>query len=87
MTRLYSFVVKTAVSIPDPIFEAADDLARRLGISRSALYARALARELASQSDDEVTAQLDAVYGDTASAFDRDPAWVDAGRRALSSDW
>jgi hypothetical protein len=27
--------MKTAVSIPDPVFEAAEDLAKRLGKSRS----------------------------------------------------
>jgi metal-responsive CopG/Arc/MetJ family transcriptional regulator len=47
--------MKTAVSIPDPLFEAADNLAGRLGISRSELYARALARELASESDEAIS--------------------------------
>ena len=62
--------VKTAVSIPDPLFAAADELARRLGISRSELYARALAREVASESEDSITARLDAVYAETDSALD-----------------
>jgi predicted transcriptional regulator len=79
--------MKTAVSIPDPLFEAADELARRLGLSRSALYARALARELASQGDDEVTAQLDVVYAGVAVEVERDEAWAEAGRRALLSEW
>lgn len=35
--------MKTAISIPDEIFQAAEDTARRLGISRSELYARAVA--------------------------------------------
>ena len=34
--------MKTAVSIPDPIFQAAEDLDKRLGLSRSELFARAL---------------------------------------------
>ncbi|MEQ9238858.1 MAG: hypothetical protein RIG66_32775 [Coleofasciculus sp. E2-BRE-01] len=34
--------MKTAVSIPDPIFEAAEAMSKRLGLSRSELYARAL---------------------------------------------
>ena len=62
--------VKTAVSIPDPLFAAADELARRLGISRSELYARALAREVASESEDSITARLDAVYAEPDSALD-----------------
>ena len=36
--------MRTAVSIPDATFEEADELAARLGLSRSELYARALER-------------------------------------------
>lgn len=61
-TKLYSEPMKTAVSIPDPVFRAADRLARRLGISRSQLYASALEKLLEAESDDEVTARLDALY-------------------------
>lgn len=77
--------MKTAVSIPDPLFEAADELARRLGISRSELYARALQHELASESDESVSARLDAVYGDIDSTID--PHLAAAQRRAVHADW
>lgn len=77
--------MKTAVSIPDSLFAAADDLARRLGISRSELYARALARELASESDETISARLDAVYGDVESEVD--PTLAAAQHRAVSSNW
>jgi len=77
--------MKTAVSIPDPLFAAADELASRLGISRSELYARALARELASESDDSVSARLDAVYGEDESTLD--PSLASAQRRVLSAGW
>jgi metal-responsive CopG/Arc/MetJ family transcriptional regulator len=36
--------MKAAVSIPDPVFEAADKLARRMGVTRSRLYSIALQR-------------------------------------------
>lgn len=55
--------VKVAVSIPDPLFEAADDLARSRKVSRSQLYARALERLLAAEDDTEITSRLDSVYG------------------------
>ena len=46
--------MKTAISIPDPVFEAADQLAARIGMSRSELYATAVAefmdRHLSSDS-------------------------------------
>ncbi|CAA9451760.1 MAG: hypothetical protein AVDCRST_MAG78-3485 [uncultured Rubrobacteraceae bacterium] len=35
-------VTKTAVSIPDELFESAEGLARRLGMTRNELYAEAL---------------------------------------------
>lgn len=75
--------MKTAVSIPDPLFRAADELAARLGVSRSELYARALARELACESADSVTARLDTVYGDISSVVD--PLLASAQRRAVSA--
>ena len=70
MTRLYSAVVKTAVSIPDPIFEAADRLARRRRISRSELYAEALARLLEADESAGITERLDDVYRNRASELD-----------------
>lgn len=55
--------MKTAISIPDEIFEAADALAARRGISRSELYARAVSDWVERHRDDRVTERLDAVYG------------------------
>jgi predicted transcriptional regulator len=47
--------MKTAVSIPDEVFEEAERLARRMKKSRSALYSRALAEYLARRAPDHVT--------------------------------
>jgi hypothetical protein len=55
--------MKTAISIPDPLFNAADKVARRLGISRSELYQRAIEHFLQQQSGDVVRESLDKVYG------------------------
>lgn len=60
--------MKTAVSIPQDIYEAADRTAKRLGISRSQLYAQAVARFIAEQGDDEVTAKLDELADEIAPA-------------------
>lgn len=54
--------MKTAISLPDATFRRADVAARRLGLSRSELYVRALEAYLGPPSDEEVTAALDAVY-------------------------
>jgi hypothetical protein len=85
MTRLYSTSVKTAVSIPDPIFEAADRLARRRRISRSELYAEALVKLLDSDESTEITERLDDVYGDRPSGLDAGLAALQA--LTLDEDW
>lgn len=73
-----------AVSIPEPLFQAAEDLARRQRRSRSDLYARALEHLLAAEGDDEITARLDAVY--TADHGELDPGLAMAQVRALRRD-
>jgi metal-responsive CopG/Arc/MetJ family transcriptional regulator len=60
--------MKTAISIPDHLFDAGEDLARRLNISRSELYRRALTCYLKDQGAQAVTAALDSVYGDMESS-------------------
>jgi antitoxin MazE6 len=62
--------MKVAVSIPDELFEAAGILARRLGVSRSRLYATALADFVAKHQGRKVTERLDAVYGTEDSRLD-----------------
>ena len=42
-------MAKTAISVPDHLFEAVDALARRLRLTRSEVYARAAAEFLARQ--------------------------------------
>lgn len=73
--------MKTAVSIPDALFRAADRLARRLGLSRSELYAHALERFVDEGSAAEITARLDEVYASEDSCLDDD--LVRAQRRAV----
>lgn len=78
--------MKTAISLPDELYTAADVLAGRLGVSRSELYATALAEFLAKHSEDEVTARLNQVYATEDSALD--PVIRRAQRRSLGrEDW
>lgn len=76
--------MKTAISLPDELHLAGDKLARRLGVSRSELYARALAEYLAKHRSDRVTEQLNAVYAVGAAPID--PQLSAAQRRALPSE-
>ena len=85
MTGLYFSSVKTAVSIPDPIFEAADRLARRRRISRSELYAEALAKLLDADESAEVTERLDDVYAQRSSELDTGLSALQAA--AIDEDW
>lgn len=55
--------MKTAISIPDPIFKSAEKLAKRLGLSRSELYVRALSKFLEENNGEKVTDLLDEIYG------------------------
>lgn len=59
----YTIGMKTAISIPDKTFQLADQLAKTLGLSRSELYATAVAEYLDRRVAQRVTARLDAVYG------------------------
>ncbi len=61
--------MKTAISLPDSLFESAEAMATRLGISRSQLYATALAEFIAEHEDASITARLDAVYAGSTKSF------------------
>ena len=78
--------MKTAISLPDELFEAAEALAARLGLSRSGLYAAALADYIARHQARRVSERLNAVYA--AEASDLDPRTANAQRKVLKrSDW
>ena len=79
--------MKTAVSIPDPLYQAAERLARRRGLRRSQLYAEALQHLVADQvPDDDLTAAVNGVVeqlDSSADAFTRE-----AARRSLArTEW
>jgi metal-responsive CopG/Arc/MetJ family transcriptional regulator len=54
--------MKTAISIPDKLFVAADQYAQNHGFSRSNLYAKAIAQFLDQHPADYITNQLNKVY-------------------------
>jgi len=62
--------MKTAISIPDDIFEKAEELAERLEVSRSQLYARAIAEYAERHSSQRVRERLDEVYANQESELD-----------------
>lgn len=62
--------MKVAISVPDPVFNAAEQLAHQLKVSRSQLYAEALSAYLGSRGAAAVTAKLNAIYGSESSQVD-----------------
>ncbi len=62
--------MKTAISIPDEVFEAADRTARKLGVSRSELYATAVHEFIERHRTEDVTSKLNEVYASTSSDLD-----------------
>jgi metal-responsive CopG/Arc/MetJ family transcriptional regulator len=76
--------MKTAISLPDTLFRAAESLAGRLGVSRSRLYAAALEEYIARHQARRVSERLDAVYSSEPSIID--PAVARAQAQSLRSD-
>lgn len=64
--------MKTAVSIPDPIFQAAEVFAHHFGISRSELYAKAIKEYIASRRYINVTEELNKIYADESSHLENE---------------
>lgn len=62
--------MKTDISIPNPIYHAAERLAEELGISLSELYTAALTAYVSEHVSKNVTEKLDDVYGSEPSTFE-----------------
>ena len=62
--------MKTAISIPDSIYKAAEKLTTHLGMTRSALYTEAIKKFLLEFRNDKITEKLDAVYENEYSELD-----------------
>ena len=73
--------MKVAISIPDSVFKAGDALARKRKISRSQLYAEAVAAYLGAHGADAIRERLDAVYATQDSSVD--PGLVQAQLETL----
>ena len=87
MTNLgYTDGMKTAVSIPDEIFEKVERLARRVRKSRSEVFSAALREYVARHAPDEVTEAINRVCDTVGEQPDR--FMTAAARRGLeNSEW
>ena len=73
--------MKTAVSIPDPLFKKSEKLARKLKLSRSALYARALEEFLKQRDEQAMIDRINKVCDEVDTSIH--PAWLRAQVAAL----
>ena len=62
--------MKTAISLPDAIFEEADAVAKQLGMSRSELYTEALKVYLQRYNREQILLKLNEVYPQESSELD-----------------
>jgi metal-responsive CopG/Arc/MetJ family transcriptional regulator len=72
--------MKTAVSIPDDIFEKAERLARRMKKSRSQLYRNAVEEYVARHAPDHVTETMDKVCAEIGAETD---SFVSSASRSI----
>ena len=85
-TLRHTLSMKTAISIPDPLFVEAERLARKKRQSRSSLYSQALREYLARHAKHEITARLDRMCAEMPATSD--PGIAAASRRILEfTEW
>ena len=78
--------MKTAISLPDDLFNEADHLAKLMGISRSELYQKAIDEFLRKNKSMNVTEKLNEVYSKESSELDAFA--TEANRRIFEDeDW
>lgn len=79
--------MKTAISLPDEVFEEAERLASRLKVSRSELYAKALQDFVRRHSPDAITDAYDLICSEAAEP-NPEPFVQRAARKSLKRvDW
>lgn len=82
----YTTGMKTAVSIPDDVFEGAERLARRTRRSRSKIFSEALKEYLHRHSPDEVTEEMNKACNEIDAVEER---FVSAASRRIlkKTEW
>lgn len=77
--------MKTAISLPDALFEAADRMAKRLSMTRSELYARALAAYVKENDGEQITRAIDVALS-SAGSMDCASELTHLGARSVGPD-
>lgn len=76
--------MKTAISIPDTVYNAAELIANKLNISRSELYTNAISDYLNRHQKSHVTEALNKIYSEEKSSID--PKILDAQINSIGKE-
>ncbi|MEX2489337.1 MAG: hypothetical protein WD356_07395 [Pseudomonadales bacterium] len=78
--------MKTGISIPDDVFEKAERAAKKLGVSRSELYATAVRDFVERYRRENVTEKLNEIYSADESISELDPHLMRLQAHSLKRD-
>ncbi|MFO8009655.1 MAG: hypothetical protein R6U89_02470 [Dehalococcoidia bacterium] len=78
--------MKTAISIPDPVFKAAEQLAKRLGKSRSSLYTEAISSYVYEHQNEGITEKLNEIYSKEEEEHSIDPDLVELQLQSITEE-
>ena len=80
--------MKTAISIPDDLFDQAEIAAKRLGVSRSELYAKAVKEFVERDRQADITEKLNAIFSGDDSVSQISPQLASLQAKTLKAeDW
>lgn len=78
--------MKTAISIPDTLFNEAEITAKQLGLARSQLYVKAIKEFIEQHNKDRITKKLDALYSQADNTEGLTEIGIDTLREATKDD-
>ncbi len=84
ITLVILLVMKTAISVPDDIFQLSERLAKKLKVSRSAVFAMGVRKLGLEFDEDDLTARINAVCEEVDTSLD--PFWKEVQSRTLPKD-
>ena len=77
--------MKTAISVPDKVFDRVEKRVKALGMSRSEFYARAAERYLEDLDGEGLTARIDAAIAAAPVSGDEQSEWTRAGLASVDA--
>lgn len=76
--------MKTAISVPNDVFELSERLAKKLKVSRSKIFAMGVKKLGEEYDDDDIIARINAVCEEVDTSLD--PFWKEIQSRTLPKD-